>query len=432
MYIIEKLTIISIIFSMIYIVFNLKVGAIITLLFLLYIFIKKDYIYLIILILFYQSYINSDVLEKDKIYNLKIRKIGEKIEVLKINKKLSKEEYNIKTYDEINNGVFYTISKIEKKYKNIVYLDNYEIKESNLNKYRYFLYKNIEKLDLEYNTENFVKAIILGEKTSLDNSIKNKFNNIGASHILVISGFHIGLIILLLLKIAEFLKFSYRQKYFFTFILLSIYVFLVMFTPSVFRAYIMGSFILFSNIFYEKNEIRKSYCFSMILNLINNPFILRNISFQMSYIALFAIIYSYNYYNKFIGNKYFKLILLSIIIQIYLMPIFLYYFKSIYIFSFIANVVILSYAIFIIPAIFILYFINILSFNFFGILIRYIIERMYHSLYGIVTLFSKIPLMKIDIKYASTIFLMIFTYFLIFFIEYEVRKIIKSNLTKNI
>jgi competence protein ComEC len=426
MYKIEKLTISFILFSIIYTIFNIKVGIIITLLFLFYNFFKKDYIYFIILILFYQSYINSDILEKNKIYNLKIRKIGEKIELLKINKKNPKEEYNIKIYDDINNGIFYTTSKVENKYKNIVYLENYKIKESNLNKYRYYLLKNIEKIDLEYDTESFVKAIILGEKTALDNEVKNRFNNIGTSHILVISGFHVGLIIMLLLKIGEKLKFSYKQKYFFTFIILTIYVILVMFTPSVFRAYIMGSFILFSNIFYEKNEIKKSYCLSMILLFLANPFIIKNISFQMSYIALFAIIYSYNYYVKLIENKYLKLILLSIIIQLYLMPIFLYYFKTIYILSFLVNVIILSYAVFIIPAIFILYFINLISFNILGELIKYIIEALYHSLYGIVTMFDKIPLMKIDIKYSSTWFLMLFSYFIIFLIEYELRKTIKK------
>ena len=205
--------------------------------------------------------------------------------------------------------------------------------------------KKIKRITEEYSIglEHFFRATILGEGYLLDNDLKDKFRYTGTAHILVISGLHIGVIISGMIFLFLKLNLEKKVRYVITLIILTVYVFSIGGTPSVFRAYIMATIYLLGNILYEKVDSKKSFIIAFCISLLIYPNWIYSISFWLSYVAVFSIIFIYHRLPKF-KNKILNLILMSFIIQVSLTPIFYIFFKNIPLFSFFSNILIIPLA----------------------------------------------------------------------------------------
>ena len=119
--------------------------------------------------------------------------------------------YKIQQVKE-KNGIFTLTGKVK------------NIKEGKLNFLRNFMLQKLENIfDGEYDISVFAKAAVLGEKGNIDENFNKMFKNTGLSHLIIISGLHIGLIIMVFLKIFENTIHSYRIKYILTWIFITIY-----------------------------------------------------------------------------------------------------------------------------------------------------------------------------------------------------------------
>jgi ComEC/Rec2-related protein len=186
-----------------------------------------------------------------------------------------------------------------------------------------------------------VSAILLGNKKGIDRKISVLFSNVGISHMMVISGFHIMIISQILIKLFKGLG----QKYcfIFTFALLVLFVFLIGPTSSALRALVMAFFLLLSSYsgrdYYPITAILFAASFMIFLN----PFILvYDIGFQLSFAAVFGIVYLKPAFMTFFTKKNYLTEIVSVTLsaQLATMPLVVYYFDKISLIGLLANIII--------------------------------------------------------------------------------------------
>ena len=134
-----------------------------------------------------------------------------------------------------------------------------------------------------------VAAMVLGDKSTLSRDIKNTYSITGASHILALSGLHLGIIYALL----SFLVVGRRWQFFTQIlIILSIwaFVFLVGMPTSVVRAAVMLTVYALLALGHRNKMSINTLAFTAIVMLLFQPSALFTISFQMSFMAVLAIL----------------------------------------------------------------------------------------------------------------------------------------------
>ncbi|MBS4013369.1 MAG: ComEC family competence protein [Bacteroidetes bacterium] len=180
-------------------------------------------------------------------------------------------------------------------------------------------------------------ALVFGVKEDLDNELMQGFAGAGAMHILCVSGLHVGIIFLILNAILGFLKrikYGYIIKVLFIVILIWCYAAITGFSPSVQRASTMFTFVAFSQSFNRSTNIYNTLAASAIFLTAINPYIIKMIGFQLSYIAVIGIVfiqpilYKKIIFKNFLIDKAWGIISVSIAAQIATGPIGLYYFNQ--------------------------------------------------------------------------------------------------------
>lgn len=166
------------------------------------------------------------------------------------------------------------------------------------------------------------KAMVYGDKSSLDNNVKELYSNGGISHILAVSGLHISIMGMGAYKILRRLlppKWSGVLSTLF----MILYGIITGGTVSSVRAIIMFLVNLLSKLSGNAYDIKNAVCVAAICLLVKNPFYITNSSFQMSFGAMVAIGFVLPELNKFldIKNKFLQMVTASIVVSIINGPI---------------------------------------------------------------------------------------------------------------
>ena len=141
--------------------------------------------------------------------------------------------------------------------------------------------KSDTKSILDYETSSILLGLILGDKTDIDEEKQENFRNASMSHILAVSGMHVTYVILGI-NLAFKNLIGKRNTNILSIFILIIYMFITNFSPSITRAGIMGIIMIFSKLIYRKNDIYTSMSISLLLILIYNPFLIKNLGLQRS------------------------------------------------------------------------------------------------------------------------------------------------------
>lgn len=182
-----------------------------------------------------------------------------------------------------------------------------------------------------------INALLLGQRQDISKNLLESYINAGAVHILAISGLHIGIILLLLsslFKPLERLKYGVTIKAILVVILLWMFAFISGLSASVVRAVTMFTFIAFGASFKKKRIVEHSLISSMFLLLLVKPMFLFDVGFQLSYLAVFGIIWIqpllYKLYKPklWLLDKIWSLLTVSVAAQVGILPISLYYFHQ--------------------------------------------------------------------------------------------------------
>ena len=377
-------------------------------------------LFIILMLRFSLSVRVTEIFQKE-VYRMNLSLEDGKIKVLKINNKYPiKNIYGKLGYKENGNYEGYFLVKSIKEYENIYFVELEDIKSTKiednfLEKYLQTLFNRAEE-DYSYGTKNINRAILLGDNTRIRKDLKEKIRYIGLSHIFAMSGLHIGLVIAIFYFI---FKKTIKNKRLIEILLLTsitLYYLSVKESPSFTRAYIMAVVYLLGKLFYEKVDLGKTLFISAAVSIFINPTVIFSVSFQLSYGAMIAIIYIFPYIRK-INYKKFKIldyILFTTTIQIFLIPITVYYFNSIQFLSVISNLILLPLASFYITINYIALFLE----NFYlSFLLKSVIEILYKILIYFIDFFAELPYLSVEHESKNLIY--IYIVFLVIIVIYK-------------
>lgn len=176
-------------------------------------------------------------------------------------------------------------------------------------------------------------ALLLGQKSGLDKETRKKYALVGASHLLALSGMHLGIIygILYMLFIRR-IRFSEWKWFWLPPILLTIwgYAFIAGMPISLVRASIMFSLATIATFAQNDTPPLHILALSALTILLFKPSALFGISFQLSFLAVFFIIVLYQPLREIIRrrNVIIDMLMLSVVAQLGTAPLSIYYFHT--------------------------------------------------------------------------------------------------------
>lgn len=210
----------------------------------------------------------------------------------------------------------------------------------------------LESVGLKGSQLAIISAITLGEKGLLSNDVRDTFSAAGVSHILVVSGMHVGFIFLIIMWFMSIM--SHRRRWIVVvlgLIVLWSYALLTGLAPSVVRATFMFSMMLLFRVMGEKYRVKHALCLSATILILINPNVLFNVGFQLSYLAVIGIVYFYPLLYKRIStfkSRPLRWILSSVAVtvsaQIFTLPIVIYNFNQFPIYFILSNLFVTTFA----------------------------------------------------------------------------------------
>jgi competence protein ComEC len=209
---------------------------------------------------------------------------------------------------------------------------------------------NLEKAHFNKAEMNVALALILGQQQEISSDIIQDYQYSGATHILSVSGLHVGFIMLFIafiLKPVPNTRKGSAIKLFSILISLAGFAVISGLSPPVLRSVVMFSFLAVGNHLRRSGNIYHTLLVSILLILLFEPYFLFDVGFQLSYIALFSILWLQPLLkdiwipkNK-IAIYIWNALTVSFAAQIGTLPLCLYYFHQFPGLFFVTNIIIL-------------------------------------------------------------------------------------------
>jgi competence protein ComEC len=217
-------------------------------------------------------------------------------------------------------------------------------------KLRSKIIQNLEKNDFNTTELNVAVALIMGQQQDIAPEIVRDYQYSGAVHILSVSGLHIGFILLFVTFVLK--PFPNTKKGAFIkliIILTSLLLFGVVagLAPSVVRSVVMFSFVAIGNHLRRRVNIYHTLLVSILLILLFQPTFLFDVGFQLSYLALFFIVWLQPVLSKTwlprnrIIKFFWDILTVSFAAQIGTLPLSIYYFHQFPGLFFVTNLVVI-------------------------------------------------------------------------------------------
>lgn len=204
-------------------------------------------------------------------------------------------------------------------------------------------------------TVSWLHALVLGDDSLIDEEVIDTFQRWSLSHILAISGLHIGIVVALLYVIlVRTGLFTKENAQWVLICFLPIYALIAGGQPSVLRASLMvlGVIVLHKlNLKLNYTDVISIVFLSLILY---DKYIIYHIGFQLSFAVTFGLIISQTWLSQTTSNTM-KILQISFISQMVILPLQLHYFHLFQPLSILVNLFVVPYfSFFVIPALFIL------------------------------------------------------------------------------
>ncbi|OLA94779.1 MAG: hypothetical protein BHW64_02215 [Candidatus Melainabacteria bacterium LEY3_CP_29_8] len=226
------------------------------------------------------------------------------------------------------------------------------------NEFKWLFMKRINDIrdNIIYKHSKYIgkhKLELLGGVVFGDNAInpteelENSFLHSGLTHLLAASGLNVGLIFAVCFFIFQLVKIPYRLNIVLNMVIIVLYLCMTGFPVSIVRAGIMIEFVLLGKLINREAKSINLISLAAFLMLIKNPLLIKDISFQLSFLVTFGLIIS--------SNKFLKLfpyenkipmalkgdLVAPIIAQLWVFPLQMFYFNSFNLYSIFVNILVL-------------------------------------------------------------------------------------------
>lgn len=283
-----------------------------------------------------------------------------------------------------------------------------------------------------------LSALTIGVRDEIDNDMNQAFSASGAMHVLSVSGLHVGIVYLVL---ARLLAFGAGNRFMrIPFLILQIgflwfYAFLTGLSPAVNRAAAMFSFLAVGKSLKRQAGTTNVLSGSALILLLVNPFMIFDIGFQLSYLAVFFIsvlqplIYGLIEAKSYFADQVWKLIALSLAAQAGTFPLSVMYFNQFPNYFLVTNLVVVPLAAIILYlsiAMLLLSWIPLLG-PLLAFLLRYSLKGMIGSVEAIENLpYSVLHNIHLSGLQAAWLYLIILL--LVFFFSYRRREFLFAGM----
>ncbi len=243
-----------------------------------------------------------------------------------------------------------------------------------------------------------LEALVFGDESGISKEWKDKLNFTGTRHIAAVSGMNISIIASLILNFLLAVGFWRKQAFYFSAVLLVLYILMIGAPASAVRAGIMGGILLYSQYLGKLSSAGRSLVFAATLMLFLNPLLLMlDVGFQLSFLAVLGIIYLQPRFLKWLRKipepKIFPLkstLAATFAAQVFTLPILIYNFGYVPILSPAANILIVP---FLAPLTILLFIFGLSSIIFWplGYILSWPVWLSLSYITSVIDIFSKFP-----------------------------------------
>jgi competence protein ComEC len=322
-------------------------------------------------------------------------------------------KFNYQKYLE-RNEIFFVLK---------IYSFEYIISKPNIIKKLAIELKNdvVNKIDKYFSYPNsaILKSLVIGDKTSLNQDIKNVFSDSGVIHILVVSGLHVGFIGIIILFVLKLFCIPLNKASLISLPFVFFYVISTGANPPAVRAAIMLACVFTPLALNREPLIYNSISLSALIILMFEPQTLFLASFQMSYLATLGIIFLYDkIFSLFknVKNSIFKFFCgvasVTISAQLALTPILMFYFSKVSIVSFFANIIVVPLTGFVLGCT-IVFYISTFLFKSSAIFFAYVLNTLVSFIVHVTTFLGSLKFSSITVNKPIILEILLFYMFLI-------------------
>ncbi len=190
---------------------------------------------------------------------------------------------------------------------------------------------------LDKNELAVASALMLGYKDLIEDDLQRAYSSAGAMHVLAVSGLHVGIVYGIFTFLLSFLgrfRFGNTLKTLLLILLIWSYALLTGLSPSVLRAATMFSFVVIGQNLKRSTNFFNTLAASAFCLLLIDPYLLMEVGFQLSYLAVSGIVLMYSWFyhwfsfDNWLFDKVWQLTSVSLAAQIATFPLGLYYFHQ--------------------------------------------------------------------------------------------------------
>ena len=220
---------------------------------------------------------------------------------------------------------------------------------------RSYFFNKLQSYGMSGTSFGVAAALLLGASDQLDPGTIQSYAASGTLHVLSVSGMHVALVYVVLLKLL--LPFEKRRwgKWMSIFLQLTFLWFYATLTglcPSVMRSVTMLSVVIAGRAFNRNAHLLNSLAASAFILLIIDPMLLFDIGFQLSYLAVVGIVMlqpklesiwepNQNTFHGKVLSHLWTLISVTVVAQIFTFPLGLYYFNQFPTYFLLSNLVVI-------------------------------------------------------------------------------------------
>ena len=171
------------------------------------------------------------------------------------------------------------------------------------NKIREFVINRLSQSGIEGDNLHLLQAMLLGDKSQLDNEVKQSFSDCGTIHLLAVSGMHVAIIYgFISLITSKILRRKRVAKFIVDTIFIWIYAIIAGFATSIFRATLMMTFMGVSRLTQFRLTTFNSLACALLIILAVNPLSIYSSGLWLSFFAVAGIVGFHRRWDKFLYN----------------------------------------------------------------------------------------------------------------------------------
>ena len=207
------------------------------------------------------------------------------------------DKYNKYRISDYGSGIYATanLTEIEKS-------GNYNLFYKTAGNIRSYV-KNTVTSHFKGDTAGLLVALTTGDKTLLSDKFASNIKTTGISHVVVVSGMHLAIIMMAIFWCMDRLFYNKHIRCVLSIVSVFIIAAVCGFTMSISRAGVMFVILGLAPVFNRENDSLSSLLTAVTIVLIGAPFAVLNVSFQLSVLSTFAIIWVVPFYSQVIKQK---------------------------------------------------------------------------------------------------------------------------------